>query len=188
MASAAEQLASNLNFSAGPASTNLVIAQVGVDGKVAIYNNVGTTDVIADVEGWFAAPATPPTGSTYFGMNPSRILDTRDGTGTGGVGGPLGADGTIDLTVAGVAGVPASGVTSVVLNVTATDSSGPESYLTLFPAGTARPVASNLNFVAGETVPNLVIVRVQSGRVSIFNHVGSTDVVADVQGWFSGGS
>ncbi|MDQ3895654.1 MAG: N-acetylmuramoyl-L-alanine amidase [Actinomycetota bacterium] len=176
--------ASNLNFSAGPASTNLVIAQVGADGNVAIYNNVGSTDVIADVEGWFGATATPPPGSTFFGISPTRILDTRDGTGTGTVG-RLGAGATIDLAVAGVGGVPVSGATSVVLNVTAVDAVGAESYLTLFPAGTARPVASNLNFVAGETVPNLVIVRVVNGKVSIYNNTGSTHVVADVQGWFS---
>ncbi len=129
-----------------------------------------------------ATPATPPPGSTYTAMSPARILDTRDGTGAPG---RIGGQGTVDLTVAGVGGVPATGVTSVVLNVTADESSGPESYLTLFPAGTARPVASNLNFVAGETVPNLVIVRVQNGKVTIYNNVGSTHVIADVQGWFS---
>jgi hypothetical protein len=88
--------------------------------------------------------------------------------------------------VAGVAGVPAN-ATSVVLNVTVTEPIGPESFLTLFPNGTARPLASNLNFVAGETVPNLVVVRVQNGKVSIYNNVGATHVIADVQGWFSAG-
>lgn len=175
--------ASNLNFSPGPASTNLVIARVGAGGRVAVYNNLGATDVIADVAGWFAAPATPPTGAAYRAISPTRILDTRDGTGA--AAGRLGTKATIDLSVAGVGGVPAIGVTSVVLNVTATDPTGPDSFLTLFPAGTARPVASNLNFVAGETIPNLVIVRVQNGRVTVFNNVGSTHVIADVQGWFS---
>ena len=170
--------ASNLNFTTGPASTNLVVAQVGADGKVAIFNNTGSTDVIADVAGWFGAG-----GSNYFGVSPTRILDTRDGTGTG-TAGRIGANGTVDLPVAGVAGVP-SGVTSVVLNVTVTDPSGPDSFLTLFPSGTARPLASNLNFVAGETVPNLVVVRVQNGKVSVFNNLGATHVVADVQGWFT---
>ncbi len=177
--------ASNLNFTSGPATTNLVVAQVGTDGKVAIFNNLGATDVIADVAGWFAAPVTPPTRSTYVGISPIRVLDTRDGTGTAGSTSRLGTGATIDLTVAGVAGVPAAGVTSVVLNVAVTEPVGPESFLTLFPAGTARPLASNLNFVAGETVPNLVIVRVQNGKVAIYNNVGSTHVVADVQGWFS---
>jgi len=179
--------ASNLNFSSGPATTNLVVSQVGADGSVAIFNSVGSADVVADVQGWFAASPTPPAGSSYFGLSPARILDTRDGTGTGGAVGPVGAGRTLDLTVAGVGGVPSSGVTSVVLNVTATGASGPASYLTVFPAGTARPLASNLNFVAGQTIPNLVIARVQNGKVSIFNNAGSTDVVADVQGWFSGG-
>ncbi len=177
--------ASNLNFTSGPATTNLVVAQVGADGKVAIYNNLGSTDVIADVAGWFAAPVIPPTRSTYVGISPIRVLDTRAGTGTAGATNRLGAGATIDLAIAGAAGVPASGVTSVVLNVAVTEPIGPESFLTLFPAGTARPLASNLNFVAGETVPNLVIVRVQNGKVSIYNNLGSTHVVADVQGWFS---
>jgi hypothetical protein len=178
--------ASSLNFSNGHASTNLVIARVGAGGKVAVANSVGATDVIADVQGWFAPPASA-TGSTYFPVNPARILDSRNGTGTpGGAVGQLGTQGTIDLTVVGVGGVPLTGVAAVVLNMTVTESPGPESYLTVFPAGTARPNTSNLNFVAGQTVPNLVIVRVVDGKVSIFNNVGSTNVIADVQGWFGG--
>lgn len=179
-------LASNLNFTSGPATTNLVVAQLGPDGKVNIYNNLGSTDVIADIEGWFAAPATPPPGSPYFGLSPTRVLDTRFGTGTGGAVGRVPAGGTLNLTVAGVAGVPAN-ATSVVLNVTVAEPTGPDSFLTLFPNGTARPLASNLNFVAGEIVPNLVVVRVQNGKVSIYNNLGSTHVIADVQGWFSAG-
>ena len=179
-------VASNLNFTSGPATTNLVVAQLGPDGKVNIYNNVGSTDVIADVEGWFAAPATPTPGSRYFGLSPTRVLDTRTGVGAGGGASRFGAGATLDLTVAGVAGVPAN-VTSVILNVTVAEPTGPESYLTLFPNGTGRPLASNLNFVAGEIVPNLVVVRVQNGKVSIYNNVGSTHVIADVQGWFGAG-
>jgi len=192
-AGAARPTASNLNFAAGPATSNAVIAQVGAGGKIAVYNYTGSTQVIADVAGWYAAPATPPAGSTYVGMSPNRLLDTRDGTGTGGAVAPVAAGATVDLTVVGVGGVPAAGVTSVVLNVTVTGASGPDSYLTLFPAGTARPIAANLNFVAGQTIGNLVVVRVLNGgvlngKVSIYNNVGSTHVVADVQGWFSGGS
>jgi len=173
-------VASNLNFTRGPAATNLVVAQLGPDGKVNIYNNLGSTDVIADVAGWFAAPATPPPGSRYYGLTPTRVLDTRT------AGGRVGPGAMIDLAVAGVAGVPAN-ATSVVLNVTVAEPTGPESYLTLFPNGTPRPLASNLNLVAGKIVANLVVVRVQNGKVSIYNNVGSTHVIADVQGWFSAG-
>jgi hypothetical protein len=180
-------LASNLNFNSGPPATNLVIARVGDGGKVAFFNNLGSTDVIADVQGYFAAPVASGTalpGGTYMPISPVRVLDTRAGVGTpGGAVGQLGTQGVIDVTVAGVGGVPA-GATSVVLNVTAADSPGPESFLTLFPTGTTRPVASNLNFVAGQTIPNLVIVRLNGGKVSIYNNLGSTNVIADIQGWF----
>ena len=179
--------ASNLNFSAGHATTNLVVAQVGGDGQVLIYNNLGATDVIADVQGWFAAPAAPPPGSPYFGTNPTRILDTRNGTGTGGTVAKVAPGATLTVPIAGAGGVP-SGATAVVLNVTVTDPTGPDSYLTVFPSGTSRPLASNLNFSATQTVPNLVVVRLQNGKVSIYNNLGATNVVADVQGWFGAGS
>ena len=186
-AGSSRPLASNLNFNAGPPATNLVIARVGDGGKVDFFNNLGSTDVIADVQGWFAAPVAAGTtlpGSTYFPISPVRVLDTRAGVGTpGGAIGQLGTQGVIDVPISGVAGVPGN-ATGVVLNVTAADSPGPESYLTLYPTGTTRPVASNLNFVAGETIPNLVIVRLGGGKVSIYNNLGSTNVIADIQGWF----
>jgi hypothetical protein len=73
------------------------------------------------------------------------------------------------------------------MNVTVTepDAAG---YLTLWPSGAAMPTASNLNFVAGQTVPNLVVVPVGAGgRVSILNFGGRAHVVADVLGWYAGG-
>lgn len=176
---------SNLNFTSGPPSTNAVVARVGDGGKVRIYNNLGSTDVVADLNGWFSPPGGPTAGQVYYPINPVRTLDTRDGTGTpGGAAGQLGSGKTIDLAVAGVGGVPA-GATAVVLNVTAADSPGPESFLTLFPSGTARPLASNLNFVANQTVPNLVMVRVNNGKVSIYNNLGQVAVIADVQGFYA---
>ena len=82
-------------------------------------------------------------------------------------------------------GVPATGAGAVVLNVAVTNPSAP-SFLTLFPSGTTRPVASNLNFLAGETVSNLVVAKVgANGKVSLYNNYGATDVVIDVQGWSS---
>ncbi|HWI05559.1 MAG TPA: hypothetical protein VNT52_17265, partial [Acidimicrobiales bacterium] len=181
-------VASNLNFIQGQTVPNLVIARVGAEGRISIYNNVGNVDVVADTQGYFAAPveAPPLPGSVYYPANPARILDSRTGLGVpGGHQGQLGTASTIDVQVTGQGGVPAN-ATSVVLNVTAADSPGPDSYLTVYPTGTARPLASNLNFVAGQTVPNLVIAKIGSGgRVTIYNNLGSTVVVADVQGWFT---
>ncbi|MDQ3897080.1 MAG: hypothetical protein M3326_07510 [Actinomycetota bacterium] len=184
-------LASNLNFVAGQTVPNLVIARVGEGGKVAIYNNVGTVDVVADTQGYFAAPVASGTalpGAVYFPSNPARILDTRNGTGVpGGAQGQLGTGGQLDLQVTGRGGVPET-ATAVVLNVTAADSPGPDSYLTVWPTGAQQPLASNLNFVAGQTIPNLVIAKIGAGgRVSFYNNLGSTVVIADVQGWFTAG-
>lgn len=176
-------LASNINFTMGTTVPNLVIARVGANGRVTIYNNSGTTDVIADVQGWYASSANP-VGARYAALEPARVLDTRHGIGVA-LAGPVGPRETVDLQVTGVAGVPPSGVSAVVLNVTATDASGPDTFVTVFPSGTTRPLASNLNVVRGQTVPNLVIARVNNGKVSLYNNIGGLSLIADVQGWYS---
>ncbi|MBT2542609.1 N-acetylmuramoyl-L-alanine amidase [Streptomyces sp. ISL-44] len=53
------------------------------------------------------------------------------------------------------------------------------------PHGVARPNVSNLNFLAGQTVSNLVVVPVVDGRVTFYNNTGSADVIADLNGWFT---
>lgn len=177
-------LASNLNPVNGQAVPNLVIARLGTNGRVSIYNNLGSTDVVADVQGWYTSTGVT-VGATYFPLTPARDLDTRNGVGTGGNIGRMGAGQTLDLLVAGVNGVPTTGVAAVVLNVTAAGHIGADSYMTVYPSGGGRPLASNLNYVQGDTRPNLVIARVgANGRVSIYNNAGAVDVIADVQGWF----
>ena len=98
--------------------------------------------------------------------------------------GPVGAGATFNLTVAGRGGVPATGAGAVALNVTATNPTA-SSYLTVWPTGKRQPNASNLNFVAGQTIPNMVIVPVgANGQISIYNNTGTVDVIVDVLGWF----
>jgi len=50
--------ASNLNFGPGETIANLVIAKVGRGGQVSIYNDTGSTHLIADVAGWFRTSTT----------------------------------------------------------------------------------------------------------------------------------
>ena len=173
-------LASSLNLTEGRTAPNLVVARVGAGGKVSIYNLQGNVAVIADVQGWYAASGSP--GAKYTPVAPARLLDTRDGTGQTGPGQVPGG-GTIELNVTGTAGVP-SAVDAVVLNVTATALRGAASHITVFPAGEAQPFSSNLNVISGESVANLVIVKVTNGRVALYNNAGSVDLVADVQGWY----
>ncbi|TMK89018.1 MAG: hypothetical protein E6G57_03710 [Actinobacteria bacterium] len=181
----ARPTASNLNFVAGETVPNMVVAKLGTGGQVDVYNSAGWTDVIFDVAGWYSDGSTS-TGGTYGSLSPSRILDTRNGTGA--PAGPLPGGQSLNLRATGVGGVPSSGVGAVVLNVTAV---GPTagSYLTVYPNGSAVPTASNLNFGPGQNVPNLVIAKVGSGgTVDVYNAVGLTDVVVDVAGWYSDGS
>jgi alpha-tubulin suppressor-like RCC1 family protein len=179
--------ASTLNATEGMTVANSIIVGVGTDGQVALYNDAGNTYLIVDVAGWF------PAGRGFTPTTPARLLDTRpqaatfDGTyaGTGAVG----PDTAIELQVAGRGGVPASGVAAVALNVTATEPTA-TSYVTAWPAGAARPNASNLNVTTGSTVANLVVTGVgDGGRVALYNEAGATQLIVDVVGWFdSGGS
>jgi hypothetical protein len=162
----------------------LVVAKVGADGSVSFWNAddsplMGSVNLLVDVVGWFAS------GSSFHALSPSRVVDTRLA--------PLSAvvrGGQLDVGLLGRGGVPGSGVSAVVLNVTATDavSSG---YVTVWPGGEARPGASSLNFVPGQPVANLVVAKVGAdGSVSFWNAddsplMGSVNLLVDVVGWFA---
>jgi hypothetical protein len=185
-AGTAKPTASNLNFVAGQNIANLVTAKVGTGGQVNIYNFAGTTHVLFDVVGYFPAgggatalSASAAQGGEFVPLSPARILDTRSGSG------PLGPNSSLDLQVTGSGGVPATGVAAVVMNVTGTNTTAP-GFLTAWPTGQTRQTTSTLNFVAGQSVPNLAVVPIGTGgKVSIFNFDGNTDVIADVVGYYT---
>ena len=122
---------------------------------------------------------------TYVPLTPSRITDTRAGSGYPNAGRTLGAGGMLNVQVTGVGGVPATGVSAVVLNVTVVNPTG-SSFITVFPEGGTLPVVANLNFGGGEVLANLVTVPVGTqGGVTVYNHSGSADVVVDVEGYYT---
>ncbi|MET8311355.1 hypothetical protein ABZV00_31805, partial [Micromonospora sp. NPDC005173] len=133
------------------------------------------------------AEAATTTPGAFVPLSPSRLLDTRDGT--GGPKAAVAAHGTVSLTVAGHGGVPATGVGAVVLNVTVT---GPTTagFVTVYPTGSTRPTASNLNFTAKQTIPNLVVAKVGTGgAINLYNgSSGTVHLVADVAGYYLGGT
>ena len=113
---------------------------------------------------------------------PSRLLDTRDGTGVSA--GRVSGGQTIDIVAAGRGGVPASGVETVVLNVTSVEPTLP-GYVTVHAHGAGRPGVSSLNYTPGYNVPSLVMCRVGTGgKISLYSHAGLVDLVADVVGYF----
>ncbi|MFD0570600.1 hypothetical protein ACFQ0T_17015 [Kitasatospora gansuensis] len=123
-------------------------------------------------------------GSRYTPVGPVRVLDTREATGVPARV-PVAPGATMDLPVTGLNGLPADGVTAVTMNVTVTESTG-GGFLTVYPHGAERPTASNLNWTAGQTIPNLVTTQVRDGKVSFFNGSGGTvHVLADLLGFYS---
>ncbi len=166
--------ASNINFVDKQLIANTVITGLGT-GAVDVYNGSdGPVHVLVDVAGWYESGFTP--------ITPTRIMDTRSG-----LGGPvLNAAAPRILAVRGVAGVPAAAI-AVAFNITATQPSN-ASYLTVWPTGAPRPLASNLNMVAGYTVANAVMSGLGSdGSISLANGQGTTHLIVDVAGWFTSG-
>jgi len=184
---ATRPLASNLNFLPGQIIPNLVVVPVGDGGKVDLYNgSPGATQLVADVAGYYL-PGTPVALGALGSLSPSRLLDTRSG-----VGAPKGAVaplGVVALQVAGRGGVPSSGVSAVVLNVTVAGSTS-SGFVTAWADGATRPLASNLNFLPGQIIPNLVVVPVgDDGMVDLYNgSPGSTQLIADVAGYYLSGT
>jgi hypothetical protein len=178
--------ASNLNVTfAGQNIANLVIVPLGTNGQVSFYSQSGT-HLIADVAGWFG-DASQPNGvdGLFEPLDPSRILDTRFANGIATTT-PVPPGGEITLTVADRGGAPATGVAAAVLNVTAAEATAP-GFITVWPAGSTRPVVSNLNVTsAGQNIPNLVSVSVSpAGTVSLHSQGGS-HLIADLAGYYVG--
>ena len=87
------------------------------------------------------------------------------------------------MPVRGRAGVPA-GATAVVMNVTVTQPTA-EGFLTLYPSGTVRPLASNLNVTPAKTVPDLVIVQLGANGKLGLSTSAQAHVIFDVAGYFT---
>ncbi|MFD6227311.1 PKD domain-containing protein [Streptomyces sp. NPDC060232] len=177
----AQPTTSNVNFVAGQTVPNMTIVPVGADGYVELVNRShGEVDLLADVTGYFSRSSG---AGGYTSLDPFRIADSRTGQGTWG---QVAGQSTFELQVAGNGAIPANGVTAVALNVTATAARG-VGHLTVFPSGQSAPDTSNVNFTAGQTIANSVIVPVgPDGRISVRN--GSwdpADVIVDVVGYYS---
>ncbi|MBI4883830.1 MAG: hypothetical protein HY826_07220, partial [Actinobacteria bacterium] len=143
----------------------------------------GETDVVFDVP-----PAPPPTTNSLVSLcTPVRVLDTRTPGGQTVDGlhqavGQIGANTSYELPVINRGGVPADAQT-VVLNVTAVLPIA-AGFVTVYPCGQAVPNASNLNFAAGDVIPNSVLARVgDGGKVCLFSSA-TTDLLVDVSGYF----
>ena len=178
-------LASNLNWVAHQTVPNLVMVRLGSGGFVTIFNGSGSADAVVDLEGYYAPPRSGTAGG-YVPLSPARVTDTRPFSGQPNAGLTLGPGGRLDVQITGAGGVPATGAAAVVLNVTVTHTSS-AGFITAYPTGPSMPLASNLNWGrAGTTVPNRVVVPIGAGgKVTFYNGSGSTDLLVDVNGYFT---
>jgi hypothetical protein len=172
---------SSLNVTgAGQTVPNLVTVPVGDDGKVSFYAHEGL-DLLADVSGYFVE-ATAATAGRFVPLTPGRVFDTRKPPTPQGA---LAAGATITVKMTGAQGIPATGVSAVVLNVTGVGLGGP-GFITAYPTGSARPDASNLNLAgAGDVAPNLVIAPLGDDGSVDFYARSDAHVLADVFGYFT---
>ncbi|NUS15079.1 MAG: hypothetical protein HOY69_27405 [Streptomyces sp.] len=131
---------------------------------------------------WKLPPPMPAGAGTYHPVRPARLLDTR----TTGPSVPAGR--VTKVQVAGnslVPGIPATGITAVVLNVTATRTAG-AGVLTAWGDGDPRPATSNLNWsAANRTVSNLVTVPVPAGGAVDLAATSGAALIADIQGYYT---
>ena len=173
---------SSLNFVSGKTVPNAVLTPLSATGTVCFYV-YGQADIIVDINGNFESELG------YSPITPNRIADTRSGVGGIAVQsiGDIAGNGTpLEVSVAGTSGIPSSGVTAVSLNVTALGiSTSPYGgYVTVYPCD-SRPNASNLNFVAGQVIPNAVIAPVSTRGTVCFYVYGIANILVDANGYVS---
>ncbi len=183
---------SNGNVGKGGTTANLSVVPLDALGRFCIFNS-HPMHVIVDVQGYFVpSRAAGPNGGKFTPVVPTRVLDTRKGT-------RCDAAGTCNLggraISTGLNGVPVpqlpAGATTVLANVTVTDTVRGDSFLTADSCEslTARgQTSSNLNFGANDTVSNLAVVTVGNvGASRGFCTATTSDLhqIIDVQGAFS---
>ncbi len=176
---------SNINISSADQTiANQVIVKPSATG-VDFYSYAGG-DLLVDLMGYYSgATAAVSEEGLFVPVSPTRLLDTRSTPNPLGENVALHHDWTVEVGTANQAGIPSTGASAVALNVTMTRSQG-EGYVTVYPAGRARPNSSNLNAdKAGVTAPNHAQLATGTRGVSFYSY-GGTDLIVDIFGWFVG--
>jgi uncharacterized repeat protein (TIGR01451 family) len=174
--------ASSLNLESGSTVANLVTVTVG-DGGMVSLNSFATTDLAADIAGYYEPVNGSSTAGRFVPVNPARVLDSRNAIGIPTTS-KVPADGTVKVQITGQGGIPLTGVSAVVANLTATDADSP-GFVTAWPNGDV-PNVSNVNLdQVGQTRPNQIILPVSaSGTINLKTQNG-VHLIVDVAGYFT---
>ncbi len=150
---------STVNFAAGQTIAASSITKPGTDGKVC-FRTLVSTHLVVDLMGVFNP------GSGFVALTPSRIADSRVSPSTR-------IPAMTEFAVAPNVSGSAAG-----LNITVTAPAG-DGWVQAYPCGTTPPIASTVNFRAGQTVANAAFVKLGSdGRVCL-RSLSATHLVVD---------
>lgn len=181
----------NLNARAGEVVSNMAIVPVDSTGEMLLFSNVNA-HVVVDVLGRFDTAPGAVNAGRFSPVSPTRLVDTREPAAAGnqysrlpGAPHPL-----VRVPVRGLGGLPPSGISSVVLVVTALSGTNPSGgYLTATPGGSPWPGSANLNVNGnGDIRPNTVVVPIAADGTVDLHLFSVQDVVVDVAGYFTDAS
>ncbi len=168
---------STLNVPTGTITANAAIVPAGSGGDIMAYAYGNDTDLIVDINGYFAPASSTPNPMSLYNVQPCRVLDTRD---------PLQGHLFQDELTINIAGGPCplpGSAQGYVLNATVAPP-GPLGYLTLWPDGQQQPLVSTLNASDGAVTSNMAIVPTLNGDIDSFAF-NWTNLILDVFGYFA---
>jgi sortase (surface protein transpeptidase) len=169
--------ASNLNVDrVGQTRAGQAIVLLSGEPAFNVFTQ-GGGHLVVDVAGYFTGTgAAKSNDGLFFPTNPTRLLDSR-----GSFAMPTWGGSTLEFPVYG----PAGQVAAAAINITGTQSMS-AGFVTAFPSGVEKPLASNLNLDTwDQTIANHAIVRASSRGVSLYTLQG-LHMIADLNGWFLG--
>jgi YVTN family beta-propeller protein len=167
-----QPVVSTLNALTGTVTANAALVPAGQNGEISVYPSQDT-DLVIDVNGYFGSAA--PGGLSLYSTAPCRALDTRKTSGAF-------KGGLIVKVLGGPCTLPAT-ARAYVFNATVIPL-GSLGYLTLWPSGQSRPLASTLNALDGAITSNMAIVPTTNGYIDAYAS-GLTQLVLDISSYFA---
>ena len=170
-------------FTAGRPTVTLGAVRVGTSGQITLANtSLVPVTIDVSVLGYYLQ-GTPVVGSAFTKTAPVRVVDTARGIGA--PAGPAAADTTLTTTVEGMSGLPAAGVSAVVLMVSGSGATR-SGFLTGFPPGATRPAVPFVDFAPSRPASSLIVIPLSSsGRIALYNDsAGTVEVRADLVGYY----
>ena len=179
-------LVSTLNGPTGTVVANAAIVPAGTNGDIVTYAYGNDTDLIADINGYFAPADSAPGPMSLYSVTPCRVLDTRDPQ----QGHLFQGEFTVSMQNCSLPGlrehqapsVPAA-PTGYVVNATVVPPHA-MGYLTLWPDGQQQPVVSTLNAYDGAVTSNMAVVPTTNGAIDAFAY-NWTHLLVDVFAYFA---